>query len=383
MWLHVLLFAVTFATTAFAGAQFAGRIFAYTDDPAAFGATFGSLLNAGFWADGFRFAGALLLFLTVHEFGHYFAARYHRISTSLPYYVPLPLIGFGTLGAVIRIREPIPSTNKLFDIGAAGPLAGFVAALVILVYALATLPPPTYLLDVPGHEALKAYIEANGAFPPAMLGGGDGGFLLIPGQTPLYWTLSQVFPNVPPMYEMLHYPVLFGAWLALLFTAINLLPVGQLDGGHVLYSLVGERWHRRIARGFVVLLLASGAVGFVAEIMPALAERGPAWEIGSWFLLAAILYYFLHRVFKGEQRLAGPFLFALITLAVVAPTLGMGDWGYTGWLVWCVLIVVLIKVEHPPVAIRQPLSPRRKLLAWACIVIFLLCFSPIPLRTTL
>jgi Zn-dependent protease len=383
VWLHVLLFLATLATTALAGGQFAGRIGAYTDTPLAQIGPNDLFGTWGFWLDGLRFAGSLLLFLTVHEFGHYIAARKHRLSASLPYYIPLPLIGFGTLGAVIRIREVIPTSRKLFDVGAAGPLAGFVAALGILVYALATLPPPSYLLDVPGHEALKSYILTHDAFPPEMLGDGEGGLLLIPGQTPLYWGLSQLFPNVPPMYEMLHYPVLFAAWLGLLFTAINLLPVGQLDGGHILYALVGPVWHRRLARGFVLLLLASGSIGFAQEIVPALAERGPLWKPGSWFILAAILYYFLSRVYAGVQRLIAPSLLGLVTLAVIAPYVGLGGLGYTGWLVWCLLIVILIKIEHPPVPIPQKLTPTRRLLAWLSIVIFILCFSPVPISTSL
>src|SRR5690606_7539618 len=131
-------------------------------------------INWPFLADGLLFGLSLLLFLTVHEFGHYFAARRHGIATSLPYYIPLPFVGVGTLGAVIRIREPIPSMRKLFDIGAAGPIAGFVVALGVLLYAFATLPPPTYMMDQLGHEELKAFIAQSGRFPEGLPANSDG-----------------------------------------------------------------------------------------------------------------------------------------------------------------------------------------------------------------
>lgn len=382
-WLHALLFLLTFASCVYAGGwQWAGRYLYYAE--------------AGPWAqvlDGLRYAFPLLLFLTVHEFGHYFAARRHGVATSLPYYVPFPFNGVGTFGAVIRIREPIPTTRKLFDVGAAGPLAGFVIALGALLYAFATLPPPEYLLDVPGHEALKAYIEQHGAFPAQMPPVSDQSIPIVIGQTPLYWALAQLFPNVPPMYEMMHYPVLMAAWFGLLFTALNLLPVGQLDGGHILYALFGEKWHRRLARAFVMLLLVSGSIGYatsqtglleglVGWISPALAADPEMMRALSWFVLAGILYFYLTRIFDGEARLIAPTLLGLMGVGVAARVVGepLARFGYTGWFVWCLLIVWLIKVEHPPV--MQPgeaLTPRRRWLGYLAIAIFILCFSLRPI----
>ena len=226
-WLHLLLFALTLLSTAFTGSQFIGRTIAWEQGEAFF-YLLGFPVTWPFIRDGLTFAVSLLGFLTVHEFGHYFAARYHRVKTSLPYFIPSPLIGIGTLGAVIRIREQVPNLRKLFDIGAAGPLAGFVVALGVVIYALATLPPPAeFMQSVGGHEALKAFIDQNGRFPGEMLPGPpeSEGFRLVVGNTPLYWGLSQLFANVPPMYEMYHHPMLFAGWLGLFFTALNLLPV--------------------------------------------------------------------------------------------------------------------------------------------------------------
>lgn len=387
-WLHLLLFVATLLSTAFTGAQFAGRTLAWTDSNLLF-SLFGMPITLEFVWDGLRFAVSLLLFLTVHEFGHYFAARYHRVSTSLPYYIPSPFIGIGTLGAVIRIREPIPSLRKLFDIGAAGPIAGFVVALGVLIYALATLQSPEYIMDLDGHEALKAYIQQHGTFPPAMLPDPAlEGFRLTVGQTPLYWFLAQFFPNVPPMYEMYHYPILFAGWLGLFFTALNLLPVGQLDGGHILYALVGPKWHTRLARSFVVLLLISVAIGFIEDgagaiitLVPYLAPYQGFLDQASWFILAALLYPLLSRVYKGDHRLIAPTLLGIVLIAVLAKFVGdpLMQFGYLGWLVWALLLVFFIRVDHPPVLYAQPLTSGRRILAIVSIIIFLLCFSIKPL----
>lgn len=372
-WLHLLLFVLTLASTIQAGGVWAGRALLYETE--------------GLWAfilDGIRFGGALLLFLTVHEFGHYFAARRHGVSTTLPYYIPVPFIGIGTLGAVIRIREPIPSTRKLFDIGAAGPLAGFVVAFGILLYALGTLPPPDYIFSLGGHEGLKRYIEQYGQFPDQMLPADPGteGTRLVVGETLLFWILSQFFAHVPPMYELYHYPVLFAGWLGLFFTALNLLPVGQLDGGHILYALVGEKWHRRLAHGFFLLLLLSGAVGFMNAEDPLFGMlHASVGAIGVWLILSALLFFYLNRVFRGELRLIAPVMVSIMLIVAWAVYQGpeVVQWGYGGWLIFSLLLAFLIRVEHPPVLYTEPLTPGRRILGYVSILIFILCFSINPL----
>lgn len=385
--MHLLLFFTTLLSTAFTGAQFVGRFVAYQQAEVWF-YLLGYPISMPFVIDGLLFAGSLLLFLTVHEFGHYFAARHHRVDTSLPYYIPAPLIGIGTLGAVIRIREPIPSLRKLFDIGAAGPLAGFVVALGVLLYALATLPPPTYLADVGGHEALLDYIRRFGTFPPEMPEDpAMEGQRLVVGQTLLYWLLSQFFANVPPMYEMYHYPVLFAGWLGLFFTALNMMPVGQLDGGHIVYALFGKRWHGRLARGFVLLLLLSTAIGFVTEgvdflmqVMPSLEPNRGLVEIVQWFVLAGFLHVILHRALDGDLRLIIPALFGIVLVAALAQfSPFVQGLGWMGWWLWCGLLVYFIRVDHPPVLYTEPLTPTQRLLGIASLIIFVLCFSIRPL----
>lgn len=381
-WLHALLFLLTLATTMFSGAEMAGRYLVYEAAPALF--DLGPIpFSKPFLLDGLRFGGSLLLFLTVHEFGHYFAARLHRVAVSLPYYIPFPFNGIGTFGAVIRIREQVPSMRKLFDIGAAGPIAGFVVAFGVLLVGFATLPDFSYVDGFPGHEPLKEWLARYGAWPdsPPAATGDEQLLTLTIGTTPLYWLLAQFFADVPPMWEMYHYPILFAGWLGLFFTALNLLPVGQLDGGHILYALVGPVWHRRIARSFVLLLLWSGGIGFIGEIEPLVASFAlPVGQV-SWLALSLIFFLYCQRIFHRDWKHVTYAVFGL----TIATAVGLNSpwvvdvFGYSGWLIWCLLIILLIRVEHPPVVYMEPLTRSRKVLAICSLLIFALCFSFKPL----
>ncbi len=380
VWLHVLLFLLTVGTTTWAGGMLAGREVLYRE--------FG--LGMFVW-DGLRYAAPFLLFLTVHEFGHYLAARRSGLSVSLPYYIPFPLPmlmpNVGTFGAVIRIREPLERTRQLFDVGAAGPLAGFVVALGVLVYALATLPPPSYVFDLAGHEPLKLFVERFGTFPDFVLPDLTGLGRLTIGQTPLFWALTYFFPDVPPMDELYHYPVLFAGWLGLFFTALNMLPVGQLDGGHIVYTLVGPQWHGRIARAAVAVLLFSATLGLVAETGPMLGEMAVFYGYpealggaGVWVIAAALLYFFFGRLFEDRRARAGGLLALVAAVALALRVGGVAEAiGYPGWFFWCLLIVALIKVDHPPVRHPEPLTPGRRVLGILALVLFVLCFSFKPL----
>lgn len=380
--LHAFLFFLTLCSTVVSGAQMTGRTLIYAES-LDWWMIFGMRISLPWILDGLRFGLSLLLFLTVHEFGHWFAARYHRVRTSLPYYIPFPFNGIGTFGAVIRIREPIPGLRALFDIGVSGPVAGFVVALGVLIVGVATLPGPEYMMGMPGHEALKQYISAYGGFPstPLVVPQEEGLLTLTIGSTPLYWFITQFGTHVPPLWEMYHYPILFAGWLGLFFTALNLLPVGQLDGGHVLYALVGPVWHSRLARAFVLLLLVSGGLGFVDEASAVLTEWLP-WVPGApWVVLAVVLYGYLHRIFEENflHILVGASGITLVIALLSRIPSAVESLGYSGWLVWCLLIVVFIKVDHPPVLYMEPLTPARRRLAYAALVIFFLCFSIRPL----
>jgi len=384
--LHVFLFVTTGLAMVWAGGTWAGRVALWT------ASGWGLWLDPAFLADGLRYAVPFLAFLTVHEFGHYLMARRHRVDVSLPYFVPVPpgvpFLNIGTFGAVIRIRQVIPRTRELFDIGVAGPLAGFAVALVALAYALATLPPPTYVLSFgPGHEIIQQYVLQFGTFPAEPPRDAFGFGPLAVGMTPLFALVSGLVPGFPPAWELYHYPVLFAAWLGLFFTALNLLPVGQLDGGHVTYALFGPAWHARIARGTVLVLLFLGALGAVGDFGEVLrlsaVEFGyPVWAgtAATWAVLALILLALTRRAFLTPFGQGAAWLGVLATVAAADAVPGLAAaTGWLGWLLWSALIVYVIKVDHPPVPVIEPLSSRRRALGVLALVIFVLCFSPRPL----
>jgi membrane-associated protease RseP (regulator of RpoE activity) len=256
--------------------------------------------------EGWPFALTLLGILSAHEFGHYFAARYHKVAVTLPYFIPLP-IGFGTLGAFIRLKEPVPDRRKLFDIGVAGPLAGLFLAVPLLVLGLATsavdVPPAIHGVQVEGNSILY-YVAKIAVFGKAL---------------PNPITGEDVFMN----------QVTFAAWIGLLVTALNLLPVGQLDGGHTVYALFGPQ-----ARPVNLATVGGMAVLAVAGLEP----------------LQAVLP-FLRRI------------------------------GYAGWFLWLVLILFVLGPHHPPALddVTQ-LDSRRRLVGYLVIVCFILTFVPVPWR---
>jgi membrane-associated protease RseP (regulator of RpoE activity) len=185
--------------------------------------------------EGVPFAFTLLAILGTHEFGHYFAARRHQVAVTLPYFIPMPLSFVGTFGAFIQLRSPVCNRNQLFDVGVAGPLAGLVVTIPLLLYGLALSP-------VEPLPSEGGYIL-------------EGNSLLYLGAK--YLVHGQILPG-NGVDVMLH-PMAFAAWFGLLVTAFNLLPVGQLDGGHVIFTLVGSRI-RVVGTLFVAALLVMGVV---------------------------------------------------------------------------------------------------------------------------
>ncbi len=375
--LHAGLFVVTLLSTALTGALlFIGRSVAWAAGDTIFNLG-GIPFTAAFFADAFTFGGALIAFLTVHEFGHYIAGRVHHVKTSLPYFIPAPLVGIGTLGAVISIREPISNLTKLFDIGASGPLAGFGIILILLTWAMLSLPPPEYMYGVGGHESLIEYIQVTGQFPETPISDAPPGGRLTLGATPLYWILSQISPNVPPLYEMYHYPLLFAAWLGLFFTALNLMPVGQLDGGHITYALFGPKWHARISRAFIFMLLSSMAIGgalTLPDILTAMTGNDLTGQMAVWFILGAILALCTRRVFGGQWWQIMLIILVLASTATVIPS-AFNWFGYFGWLPWCLILIFMIKIDHPSVPLVHPLKGRRRIIGYLTLTIFIFCFS--------
>ncbi len=369
LWLHAGLFVATFASMVWAGGLLVGRDVA---------------VAAGGWtvlaADGLRYAVPFLTFLTVHEFGHYLTARRHGVSVSLPYYIPVPLPGsFGTFGAVIRIREPIRRITHLFDIGAAGPLAGFVVALVVYTAGVLTLPGAEYFAAISGHEASQAALAATGALPPFDLAAtvASGGIAVLFGDTALTHAIAGLGAYRVPAHELMHFPLLLAGWLGLFFTALNLLPVGQLDGGHVVYALFGPRVHRVVARVTVLVLTVSASLGALGA-GSFLGLTG--WASWAALVLAAALV--AAKLFEGEWRLVVPTAAVVVGLvalvSVAAPGLASRV-GFVGWWFWIGLLLFVVRVDHPPVVVRDALTPMRRLLGYLCLVIFVLTFSLAPL----
>ena len=209
MWLHVLLLLLTLATTTFVGAL---HYESYLSDFAnrRSGLSVPQLLVGGFW-----YSGTILAILGCHELGHYFACRYYAVDASLPYFIPAPLPLTGTLGAFIRIREQIPTKRMLFDIGIAGPIAGFLVAVPVLFAGV----------------AMSRMVRLPETFSGLELG------------EPLLFQLAawMFWGPTPEGHSLSLHPMAFAAWFGLLATALNLFPVAQLDGGHISYAVLGPR----------------------------------------------------------------------------------------------------------------------------------------------
>src|SRR5690606_385166 len=178
------------------------------------------------FAIGFYYSVPFLGFLTAHEFGHYITARLYKIKVTLPYYIPL-FFGIGTMGAFIRIKEPIRSRKQYFDIGIAGPLAGFVVAVGVLWYGFATLPPQDYIYEVHPEDAQYGADYAEYAYDnDALISLAIGSNLNFDFCEHYVVEDASLIPNA---YEMMYYPWFFAGFLATFFTALNLIPIGQLD----------------------------------------------------------------------------------------------------------------------------------------------------------
>lgn len=364
---HTALFLLTVVAVTERGISFAGRFETATS----------------WWdliLDGLVFSSLLLLFLATHEFGHYFAAVKHRIRTSLPFFIPLPFTFIGTFGAVIRIKEHVSDSRKLFDIGIAGPIAGFVVSIIILLVGFATMPGPEYIYHFPGHEQVKEHVQTYGTYPDEPLSG-ESGELLMLGNTLLYSFLASFFEDVPPMWEMYHYPFLFAGWLGLFFTALNLMPVGQLDGGHILYCLIGYRRHRIFARIFFTTLVMLGGVGAVPVLNLLLEGYDNYLASLSWSIWSLIAFMMIRRAMRGDWLWTIASWLSAVTgaLLIIVFIVGMDPTaGFFIWFVWSVFMLFLVGIEHPPVMVETPLSPGRRILGWLAMVVFVLCISTNP-----
>ncbi len=275
-------------------------------------------------SDGLTYSVPLMLILLCHEFGHYFVARAHHVQASLPHFIPLPpLLGFGTMGAVIGMAQVTGDRRKLIDIGAAGPLAGLLVAVPVIIYGLSLSPvSPLHPGDV---------IEGNSILYALLKFAVKGEWL--PGAT----------------HDVFLHPIARAGWTGLLVTMINLLPIGQLDGGHVATAYFGNRYNRFARR-------LHQALPLVAVVVFALAM------------------FVIRRETRGTDRWTLA-LGAQIALGAALP-----------WMVWWGMVALVRRAsgtaDHPPVDLR-PLSASRRGLFWLMVVVFALLLMPFPMRQTL
>lgn len=307
---HITLFLITLVTTLIAG------MFWTTGSAGPY--------DIQDFSKGLPYALSILFILTCHEFGHYFAAKYHKIDVTLPYYIPFPplpfFLNFGTMGAVIRTRQVVGNNKAMFDIGVSGPIAGFIASLIVLIYGFTHLPGIEYILNIHPDYLTTEY--------------GKNAISFEFGDTLLFAALRNLFTNpdqfVPPMNEIYHYPYLCVGWFGLFITAMNMIPVGQLDGGHIIYSMFGEKIQEAVSGISLIALSLLGFIGLLDSIL----------EIGL-------------------------------------------DFGWSGWLFWALILFFIIKIKHPPVYDFRKLDNFRMILGYVSIIILLLSFSPAPFIASL
>jgi Zn-dependent protease len=283
IWLHVVLFVLTLASTTCTGAQhYAGFI-----------AEFGRrdvVVDASLFVNGLWYSGTILAILTAHEMGHYLYCRWYGLDASLPYFLPFPSLLTGTLGAVIRIREPFRNKTQLFDVGIAGPIGGMIVLVPALFLGLSmssTVPVPT-----------------------------EGSVWNLGEPLLFQWAVKLSIGPIAEGHTVNMHPVVFACWFGMLATALNLIPFGQFDGGHILYAVFGDR---------------------VARIVSASAVLGAALLVSfSWtWALPAALMLMMWR------------------------TMGL---------------------SHPsPLNPFEPISPGRRAFAVTALIAFLVCFTPAPL----
>lgn len=322
-----------------------------------------------------QFTGALLLILVAHELGHFIAARIHRVDASLPFFIPLPppISPFGTMGAIIRMKSRIPTRRALLDIGASGPLAGLVFAIPLYAWGVA-------------HSTI---IPLNGDYEQL-------------GSSLMLRALDRLFSPTPaPGFDVLLHPVAFAAWGAMLVTMINLLPVSQLDGGHVAYALFGpkqDRYARNVHRAVLAFFFVSLGSYVLRDLRAGFAfvrfnhavSNSLVWLV--WFEVLAVLGTLATRSKerKRENDLGIRTRIFAIASVVALSMLGEAYNKTMIWIAWAVVLALLLAMErrsgvlrphdlldHPPTG-AAPLDRKRQAIALLTLAMFALLFMPTP-----
>jgi len=371
-WLHAVLFLLTLLTTTLSGTEWTlGRAFFYGPNP----------LLLSDLVVGLQFSIPFLLILTSHEMGHYLVARYYKVKATLPFYIPAwfgflpPDIAFpsiGTFGAYIKIKAIPRTTQQFFDIGIAGPLVGFVVATIFLIIGYLTLPTQDYVFGIHpefakwGNEYSKyAYSEPN---------------LKLGTNLFMQW-LGSVFADperLPNQYELIHYPYLFAGYLSLLFTSLNLLPIGQLDGGHILYGLLGYEKAKKIMPYIFIGLVFAVGISLVTPMDFFSIDLVQESLIPNLMLLVAY-YIALSKTFPVlRQNIA--ISLGIFAIQYVIKSVFPFVTGADGYFMFALLLGRFLGTTHPPALIEHPLSNGRKILGVIAFIVFLICFIPAPFQ---
>jgi membrane-associated protease RseP (regulator of RpoE activity) len=284
--LSALLFIITFLCVSYAG------LFYITGDFRFLHSVWRSFSSPNLILDGFHFSIPFIAILLAHELGHYFACRYYGIRCTPPYFIPAPISIAGTLGAFIKIKSPFINKRALFDVGFAGPLAGFIITLPVLWIG----------------------IRSSEVIPKSLFGSGASF-----GEPYIFRLIGLFALNYDPArQDMLPHPLAMAGWFGLLITSLNLLPIWQLDGGHIAYAVFGPKFQKKISLFVLSLLMLVGLSG---------------WPTPSYFIFGLLVFVFGYRC-----RFYHP-----ATLS---------DW--------------------------KPLGYARSALALLAFVILVLCFTPLP-----
>ncbi|MDX2190938.1 MAG: site-2 protease family protein [Bacteroidota bacterium] len=367
LYIQIALFIITFITTTLAGAEWIyGRYFFLNED----GIGWNKWLTSDKIIESLKFSVPFLLILTVHEFGHYFTARYYKIKVTLPYYIPFWFgisSSIGTMGAFIQIKEQIKSRKEYFDVGLAGPMAGFLVALLVLFYGFTNLPPATYIFSI--HPEYQQY---GLDYAQTVYKGLEGNFYI--GKNLIFWLFENYVADpsrIPNQYEIMHYPFLFAGFLACFFTALNLMPVGQLDGGHILYGLVGEKNHRMISLTLFFIFVFYAGLGTVSAVD--FVNNSGIYPFFYFFFLY-VLFSRIGKNFKTTFLLS----FGMFTIQLGLTYFFPGIKGYSGWLLFAFILGRFLGVYHPVAEDNKPLDTKRIILGIVSLLIFVLCFTPTP-----
>ena len=319
---------------------------------------------------GLSFSLSFLGILTVHEFGHYFTARLYKLKVTLPYYIPFYLFGqlpsLGTFGAVIRIKEIISSRKQFFDIGIAGPLAGFVIALGALYYGFTNLPSHEYIfqlhpeyrqygMDYPKYVYTEGIVMGTNLLLEFFIG-----FIADPTQ--------MVHP-----YELIHFPIVLAGYFGCYFTALNLIPLGQLDGGHILYGLLGYEKSKKISVILFILFMFFGGLGLFSF------EQSTGTILFSGLAYLIFLYFTMQKTWENKMTIWSIAL-SIFTVQLLLNSYIPGIRGFPVLLILGFILGRFLGVYHPKAIEDRPLSLGRKVLGWVALVVFVLCFSLEPIR---